>query len=112
MRSLDRRIRELLGKELPVLPALFGVSDGSFVTDGELLAPLGTPAGKNGPAILSFHALAESMSLCPLTIVRLKSTLWHYLLRATGEIAPTLTFLEIRGNLKFLVYRALSGSVN
>jgi hypothetical protein len=90
--SLDRRIRKLLGKEAPVLPALFGVSDGSFVTNGELLTPFGTPAGENSPAILCFHTLAESMSLCPLAIVRLKSTFWHCLLRATGEIAPSLTF--------------------
>ena len=57
---------------------LFGVTHGSFVTDGELVTAFGSPARQHGTAISRFHANAESVRLGPLAVIRLKGTFWHY----------------------------------
>jgi hypothetical protein len=58
--------------------AELGVSNVAFVAYGKLVAAFGPPPGKDGPAILGFHALAEAVSLGPLPIIRLKRTFWHF----------------------------------
>lgn len=78
-KSTDRRIRASFGKLNPCLLLLVGsgVTNDSLVAHRQLVASLCPPAGQYRPAIFCLHALAESMGLGPLTVVRLKCTLWH-----------------------------------
>ncbi len=55
----------------------FGVSDGSFVADRQLVAAASAPPGEHRPAILALHARAKTMRLGALAVVRLKCSLWH-----------------------------------
>jgi hypothetical protein len=71
-KSEVRRIRALVGK-----PNLVGVAKGSLVANGELVAALGSAPGKHGAAILGGHSYAESMCLCPFSVVWLKGAFWH-----------------------------------
>src|SRR5581483_2172842 len=71
---VERRIRALFGNR-----KLFGVTDGSLVTHGELVTALGAAPGKHGAAVLRFHANPEPMSFGPLTVVRLKCTFRHWI---------------------------------
>jgi hypothetical protein len=58
-------------------PNLPGVTDGSLVAHGQLVAALRTAAGKHRPAVLCLHTRQEPVSLGPLAVVRLKCTFWH-----------------------------------
>jgi hypothetical protein len=71
-KSAVRRIRALFGK-----PKLVGVPKGSLVANGELVAALGSAPGKHGAAIFCGHSYAESMCLCPFSVVWLKGAFWH-----------------------------------
>jgi len=46
-------------------------------TDSEFLPSASSAAGKDGTAILGFHAGAEAMGLRAVTIIRLKGTFRH-----------------------------------
>jgi two-component system, chemotaxis family, response regulator Rcp1 len=79
-KSAVRRIRELFGK-----PKLVGVPDGSLVANGEFVAALGPAPGKYGAAIFRGHTYAESMCLCPFTVVWLKGAFWHFEFLGPGK---------------------------
>jgi hypothetical protein len=97
LKSADFRMRTLLGKE-----KLLGVPDDSFVTDGELVAALRAAAGENGAAVLGFHADAESVSLCPFAVVRLKCSFWHVPGFDSGQAnrfaLPSMRNLQYKGS--------------
>jgi len=79
-KSAVRRIRALFGK-----PKLVGVPDGSLVANGEFMAALGAPPGKDGTAIFRGHTYAESMCLCPFAVVWLKGAFWHFEFLGPGK---------------------------
>ncbi len=77
-KSLDRNIRDPLENgNLSVPSDLLGVTDGSFVADGELVATFGPATRQYCLTILGLHTRSEPVGLGPLTVVRLKCTFWH-----------------------------------
>lgn len=56
---------------------IVGVTQGSFVTDGQLVAATRPAASENGAAILRLHALPEAVRLRTLVIIGLKCSLRH-----------------------------------
>src|SRR5260370_26734675 len=67
-KSLERRMRALLGKPAIPLP---------LVADGELLPPTGPPASDHRAAILGGHAGEKTMRFGAVAVVRLKSPFRH-----------------------------------
>jgi hypothetical protein len=70
---------------------LFGVADDSLVAYSQLVAAFGAAARQYGPPILTLHACTKPVCLCPLTIVRLKCSFWHYpcSIRASEPVRAT-----------------------
>jgi hypothetical protein len=67
-KSLERRMRALLGKPAIPLP---------LVADRELLAPTGPSASDHRAAILGRHAGEKAMRFGAVAVIRLKSTFRH-----------------------------------
>lgn len=89
----------------------FGGADCALITDGELVAALRTAAGKNLAAILGLHALAKTMCLRALAVIRLKRTFWHLLSlrlqlfkarRTSGDLVeiPKLQYIGLRWRIE------------
>ena len=57
---------------------LFCVPDGSLVAHAELVATFGAAARKDRTPVFTLHTRAEPMRFCPLTVVWLKCTFWHF----------------------------------
>jgi len=58
-----------------------GVTNGALVADRQLPAAFRPAARQNSPAVLGFHPCSKAMCLGPATIIRLKSTFWHFAFR-------------------------------
>src|SRR4029077_21152244 len=67
-KSLERRMRALLGKPAMPLP---------LVADGELLPPTRPRASEHSTAILGRHAGKKTMRFGAMAVIRLKSTFRH-----------------------------------
>src|SRR5437667_5375962 len=67
-KSLERRMRALLGKPAMPLP---------LVADGELLPPAGAAARQHRAAVLGGHADKKAMRFGTLPVIRLESTFRH-----------------------------------
>lgn len=57
---------------------LFCVPDGSFVAHTQLVATFCAAARKYRSPVFALHTCAESMCFCPLTVIWLKCTFWHF----------------------------------
>ena len=68
---------EQMGAQSPARLAGFGVADGLLVAHSQLVTAAGPAAGQHGPSILRLHALAKSVYLGALAIIRLKSPFRH-----------------------------------
>jgi len=77
-KSLDLRIRDRLGNKSGLASGLLGVTNGSFVTDGQLVAATSAAARQHSLPILGLHSRSEPVGLRPLAIIRLKCTFWHF----------------------------------
>src|SRR6266404_422852 len=67
-KSLERRMRALLGKPAMPLP---------LVADGELLPSAGAASSQNRAAVLGGHAGEETVRFGAVSVIRLKSTFRH-----------------------------------
>src|SRR5271170_7947086 len=78
-KSAERRIRDDRGKGHAPRSGLdgVGVTDGSFIAHGQLVAAASPATGQHRPAVLSLHSFAKSMRFGALTIVRLKRSFGH-----------------------------------
>jgi hypothetical protein len=49
------------------------------------VAAFGAAARKNRTPVFGFHARQESVRLCPLAVIWLKCTFWHFSLLGAGK---------------------------
>ena len=86
-KSADFRMRTVFGNEKELR-----VPDDSLVTDGQLVTAFRAASREHGAAVFSSHAHAKSVSLCPSSIVWLKSSFWHlHSIRASESNRATLS---------------------
>jgi|SRR5271154_7487658 len=78
-KSAERRIRDDRGKGHAPPAGLdgVGVTDGSFIAHGQLVAAASPAPRQHRSAVLALHSGAKSVRLGALTIVRLKRSLGH-----------------------------------
>jgi hypothetical protein len=53
-------------------------ANSAFVAHGQLMTALRATTCQHSSAIRRFHTHSKPMCLCPMTIIGLKRTLWHY----------------------------------
>ena len=69
-------MRTVLGNE-----KLFCVPDGSLVAHTELVAAFCAASRKYCAPVFTLHTRAKPMRFCPLTVIWLKCTFWHFYTR-------------------------------
>ena len=92
-------MRTVLGNE-----KLFCVPDGSLVAHTELVAAFCAASRKYRAPVFTLHSRAKPMRFCPLTVIWLKCTFWHffYSVRASEPIRATqLCKSPFRPNLQY-----------
>jgi hypothetical protein len=91
-------MRTVLGNE-----KLFCVPDGSLVAHAEFVATFCAAAREYRAPVFTLHTRAKPMCFCPLTVIWLKCTFWHFSTRfgQANRVALPYCQVSFRPNLQY-----------